>query len=62
MLVKSHEDSAYDIDKCIICQNKTKTPLSSTENYRKKILDVGNKGRDEVYREHSEVVQISHDQ
>lgn len=62
MPVKSHEDSVYDIEKCIICQKITKTPLSSTENYRKKILDVGNKRRAEVYREHSEVVQISHDQ
>lgn len=36
VLVKSHEDSVYDIEKCIISQKKIKIPLSSTENYRKK--------------------------
>ena len=40
----------YDTEKCIICQKKTKIPLSSTENGRQKIIDAANKRRDEVYK------------
>ena len=50
MLGKLNEYSVYDLEKCIIYQKKTKTPLSSTENDRQKIIDAANKRRDELYK------------
>ena len=45
VLGNSNEDCVYDNEKCIICQKKSKTPLSSTENGRQKIIDAANKRR-----------------
>ena len=33
------KSSEFDIDQCIICKNKNKVSLTSTENGRKKIID-----------------------
>ena len=50
VLGKSNEDSVHDIETCIVCQTKTKTPLSSTENSRQKIINPADKRRDEEVR------------
>ena len=60
VLGKSNENSVYDIEKFIICHEKTKTRLTSTENYRQNIIDAANKRRDER-QHHREAIQISHD-
>ena len=44
------KSSEFDIDQCIICKNKNKVSLTSTENGRKKIIDAAIVRKDEVYK------------
>lgn len=49
-LTNKDKKSEFDINKCIICQKKTKSTLVSTENGRKKIMDAAFIRKDEVYQ------------
>ena len=44
------KSSEFDIDQCIIYQEKSKVSLTSTENGRKKIIDAAAIRKDEVYQ------------